>query len=191
MGFGLAMVQARRPERPRPALWRSLAEILAFVVLIALCAQVAIPFYPVPITMQTWAVLVAGAVLGSRRGVVAVLVYLAAGAAGAPVLANGAGGLASVTGGTAGYLIAFPAAAFISGWAAEQGRLKAAGQGFAILLLAHAVTLILGVAWLILSVGLDPARAVEVGATPFLIGAVVKSALVLATLELWRRVRRR
>lgn len=182
------MVQFRRPERPRPALWRSLAVILAFVVLIALCARVAIPFYPVPITLQTWAVLLAGAVLGSRRGVVAILVYLAAGAAGLPVLANGAGGLAAMTGGTAGYLIAFPACAFIAGWAAEQGRLRAPVQGFAILLLAHAVTLVLGVAWLILSVGLDPGRAVEVGATPFLIGAVVKSGLVLAALWLWRRL---
>ncbi|CAN5228150.1 biotin transporter BioY [soil metagenome] len=181
------MTEARHTD----PLWRSLLMILGFVGLIAMCARIAIPFYPVPITLQTGAVLLAGALSGPRRGVAAVVLYLALAAAGLPVLANGAGGLAAMTGGTAGYLIAFPACAFIAGWAAEQGRLDAVVQGFVILLIAHAVTLALGVAWLILSVGLDPARAVEVGATPFLIGAVIKSALVLATLWIWRRIRRR
>ncbi|CAN5125984.1 biotin transporter BioY [soil metagenome] len=181
------MTEARHSD----PLWRSVLMILGFVGLIAICARIAIPFYPVPITLQTWAVLVTGALSGPRRGVGAVALYLAMAAVGLPVLANGAGGLSAVTGGTAGYLIAFPAAAFIAGWAAEQGRLGVSLQGFVILLIAHAVTLALGVAWLILSIGLDPIRAVQVGATPFLIGAVIKSGLVLATLWIWRRWRAR
>ena len=179
--------------RNTPAFRRLPEPILAFVlggaILIAVCAQIAIPFYPVPITMQTWAVLLAGAVLGARWGTTSVVLYLGLAIAGLPVLANGAGGFAAATGASAGYLIGFPAAAFIAGWGSEQGLLDRAGPGLAILLAAHALTLATGVGWLIVSVGLDPARAVEVGALPFLVGAVVKSALVLIVLRLWRRVR--
>lgn len=166
-----------------------LASVASFAVLIAVCAQIAIPFYPVPITMQTWAVLLAGAMLGARGGTTSVVLYLGLAVAGLPVLANGAGGFAAATGASAGYLIGFPAAAFIAGWASEQGRLDRAGSGLVVLLAAHALTLATGVGWLIVSVGLDPVRALEVGALPFLIGAVVKSALVLVGLRVWRRVR--
>jgi len=168
-----------------------LASVVGFSILIAVCAQIAIPFYPVPITMQTWAVLVAGAMLGSRWGTASVVFYLGLAVVGLPVLANGAGGFAAATGASAGYLIGFPAAAFIAGWAAEQGRLDRAPPGLAILLAAHAVTLATGVGWLSVSVGLDPVRAIEVGALPFLIGAMMKSALVLVVLRIWRRARLR
>lgn len=160
---------------------------LGFTVLIAICARISIPFYPAPITLQTWAVLLAGAVLGPRWGTTSVVAYIALAALGFPVLANGSGGFAAVTGASAGYLIAFPAAAFIAGWAAEQERLDRPLSGFCILLAAHLLTLATGVVWLILSAGLDPTRAIQVGAAPYLIGAVVKSVLVLAALWLWSR----
>lgn len=182
--FGLRMIETRPPF----SLWRSVTAVLGFTLLIAVCAQIAIPFYPVAITMQTWAVLMAGALLGARQGTASVVLYIMLGAAGLPVLANGAGGFAAVAGASAGYLIAFPAVAFIAGWAAEQGRLDRPASSFAILLAAHLLTLATGVGWLILSAGLDPARAVQVGAVPYLIGAVVKSALVLAALWGWRRI---
>lgn len=177
--------------RRTPGLWRLVLATLGFTVLMTVCARIAIPFYPVAITLQTWAVLVSGAILGPRWGTASVALYLALAAAGLPVLANGGGGLAAVTGASAGYLIGFPAAAFLTGWAAEQGRLDRPLSGFVILLLAHALTLVTGVAWLIISVGLDPSRAVTVGALPYLIGAVVKSGLVLVTLWAWRRAVRR
>lgn len=177
-------------KRPRGRLWRKLAGLLGFTLLIAVCAQIAIPFYPVAITMQTWAVLLAGAVLGPRWGTASVVVYIALGAAGLPVLANGAGGLAAVASASAGYLIAFPAAAFIAGCAANGGALERPASGLVILLAAHLLTLATGVGWLILSVGLDPTRAVQIGAAPYLIGAVVKSVLVLAALWVWRRIPR-
>lgn len=173
--------------RPPSSAWRILFSVLGFTVLIAVCARIAIPFYPVPITLQTWAVLLAGAVLGPRWGTVSVVAYIALAALGFPVLANGSGGFGAVTGASAGYLIAFPAVAFIAGWAAEQGRLDRPLSGFFILLTAHVLTLVTGVVWLILSAGLDPMRAIQVGAVPYLIGAIVKSVLVLAALWLWRR----
>ena len=170
------------------SVWLMMSGTVGFALLIAVAAQIAIPLYSVPMTMQTWAVLLAGAVLGPRWGVASVVLYLALAMAGLPVLANGAGGMIAATGGSAGYLMGFPAAAFLIGWAREQGGLERPLPGFAILLLAHALILACGTGWLILSIGLDPGRAVQVGATPFLIGAVVKTGLVLATLALWRRL---
>lgn len=177
------MTATRHPSNA----WRILFSVLGFTVLIAICARIAIPFYPVPITLQTWAVLLGGAVLGPRWGAASVVVYIAVAALGFPVLANGSGGFAAVTGASAGYLIAFPAAAFIAGWAAEQRRLDRPLSGFCILLAAHVLTLATGVVWLILSAGLEPMRAIQVGAAPYLIGTVVKSVLVLAALWLWTR----
>ncbi len=180
------MTTSRNPS-PSRTVWSRIAATVGFALLIAVAAQVAIPLYPVPMTMQTWAVLLAGAVLGPRWGVAAVVLYLALALAGLPVLSNGAGGMVAATGGSAGYLMAFPAAAFMVGWATEQGGMDRPLPGLAVLLLAHALILACGTGWLILSIGLDPGRAVQVGATPFLIGAVVKSLLVLAVLWLWRR----
>ena len=184
------MTTSRASSSPQDV-WLRIAATVGFVLLIAVAAQIAIPLYPVPMTMQTWAVLLAGAVLGPRWSVASVVLYLALAMAGLPVLANGAGGMVAATGGSAGYLMGFPAAAFLVGWATEQGGMDRPLPGFAILLLAHALILACGTGWLILSIGLDPGRAVQVGATPFLIGAMVKSGLVLATLALWRRLKTR
>lgn len=182
------MTTSHKPGRC-PAVRRTIVATLGFALLIALAAQVSIPLYPVPMTLQTAAVLLAGGVLGARWGTAAVVLYLALAVAGLPVLADGAGGFRAASGGTAGYLIAFPAAAFVTGWAAERGWLTRVLPGMTVLVGAHLLTLALGVTWLILSVGLDPLRAVDVGATPFLIGAVLKSGLVLAALWAWRRFR--
>ncbi len=156
---------------------RSAAAVLAFAALIALGARLAVPMVPVPMTMQTFAVLLAGAVLGPWRGAAAVLLYLAVAAAGLPVLSDGASGLASFTGPTAGYLFAFPLGAALAGWAAASGWLVRPLKGFALLCAAHLLILVLGTAWLATRIG--PAMAVSAGFTPFLAGAAVKSALVL------------
>ncbi len=84
-----------------------------------------LPFSPVPITGQTMAVLLVGALLGSRRGALAVLAYIAEGLAGLPVFAGGAAGLARLFGPTGGYLVGFVAAAFLVGWLAERGWIDA------------------------------------------------------------------
>lgn len=98
------------------------ALIAAFAALVAVCALLpAIKVAgPVPITLQTLAVLLSGAVLGSRRGFLAVLLYVVAGAAGLPIFSGGAAGLAVLTGPTAGYLLGFPLAAGLCGAIVER-----------------------------------------------------------------------
>ena len=96
--------------------------ILAFTAASALAARLEIPHEPVPYTLQTLIVLLAGAVLGPRNGAISQLAYLAAGVLGAPVFAGGTFGLARLIGPTGGYLIAFPLAAAVVGFLALRRR---------------------------------------------------------------------
>src|SRR6266700_4591841 len=96
--------------------------IIGFSIFLALCAQVSfhIPFTPVPITLQTLAVVLTGAALGSKRGALAMLLYLAEGAAGLPVFAGGTGGFIHLIGYTGGYLWSYPIAVFVTGLLCEK-----------------------------------------------------------------------
>src|SRR3954451_20679157 len=100
---------------------RSVGLAIGFSLLIAAAAQLRIPTWPVPITGQTFAVLLTGALLGSRLGAAAVIAYLIESAIGLPFFAAGGAGLVRFLGPTGGYLVAFPAAAFITGAFAEHG----------------------------------------------------------------------
>src|SRR5918993_856288 len=103
---------------------KSVALVVAFSLFVALSAQVVIPlpFTPVPVTLQTFAVLLTGALLGSRLGALAVFAYLLEGAAGLPFFSAGRGGAAPLLfSPTAGHLLAFPVAAFVTGRLAERG----------------------------------------------------------------------
>src|SRR5882762_10276910 len=100
---------------------RSVSLVFAFSLLTALVAQIVIPAGPVPITGQTFAVLLTGALLGSRLGAMAMIVYLIEGASGLPFFYGGTFGIAHLLGPTGGYLVAFPAAAYITGAFAEHG----------------------------------------------------------------------
>ncbi|MDQ8027163.1 MAG: biotin transporter BioY [Brevundimonas sp.] len=157
--------------------------IVAFAALMAVCAQITVPMTPVSMTMQTFAVLLAGAVLGPWRGLASVLLYLAAGAAGLPVLSDGASGFTHFAGSTAGYLFAFPIAALMVGLLFD--RAPGLIARFGLMLAAHVLILTLGGGWLATEIGLP--AALEHGVTPFLIGMAVKSALVVAAAEGWRR----
>ncbi len=165
------------------------AVIVAASLFIALMAHVRLPlpFTPVPLTGQTFAVLLVGAALGSRRGTAAVLVYLAEGALGLPVFAGGAG-LAYLLGPTGGYLFGFLAAAWLSGRFAERGndrRLATAWVGF---LAGEAAIYALGVPWLALFVGFP--QAVALGLLPFLLGDFLKAlaaGLLLPAVWRWAR----
>jgi biotin transport system substrate-specific component len=108
---------------PSQSLAASVARIIVFSVVIAASAQLEIRlgFTPVPITGQTFGVLLTGIALGSREGALAVLLYLAEGAVGLPVFAGGVGGLAKFLGPTGGYLASFPVAAALTGVLAERG----------------------------------------------------------------------
>src|SRR5213593_9885 len=100
---------------------RQVGLVIGFSLLTALSAQVVIPIGPIPITGQTFAVLLTGVLLGSRLGAMAMIAYLIEGASGLPFFAGGMAGLPHLLGPTGGYLVAFPAAAFITGAFAEQG----------------------------------------------------------------------
>lgn len=118
---------------PAASATTDLALIATFAALMAVGALVSVPVGPAgaPITLQTFAVLLAGAVLGARRGALAVLLYLAVGLAGLPIFAQGTGGPATFGRVTVGYLLAFPVAAFVTGLLVERlrGRTWAVGAG--------------------------------------------------------------
>lgn len=148
--------------------------VVLFAGLTALGAQVSVPMVLVPMTLQSLAVVLAGGVLGPRRGVAAMGLYLAAAAVGLPVLSDGRSGLEALTGPTAGYLVGFVLAAWVSGEAGRRGWLNRPVAGIAILSAAHLLILLPGMAWLARDLGWTDALAG--GFTPFLPGAVLKSA---------------
>lgn len=119
--------------------------VIAFAALSALAAQVTIPFWPVPFTLQTFTVLTSGVLLGARRGATSQAAYLAAGAAGLPVFAAGHLGAGVLLGDTAGYLWAFAPAAFLAGLAAERWQGWRLGLALSVLSL---VVLAVGASWL-------------------------------------------
>ena len=164
---------------------RRTAKVLGGVALLSLCARTSIPLGDVPFTLQSWAVLLLGAVLGPRAGALTVVLYLALAALGAPVLAQGAHGLAPFRGATAGYLYAFPLLAALAGRAdpTMRGPWRTA---LPTALALHALLLAIGAAWLGLRVGAP--RAWTRGVLALLPGAALKSVLLVLTL---RRLPRR
>jgi biotin transport system substrate-specific component len=164
--------------------------VLAGTVFLAASAWIEVPMVPVPMTMQTFAVVLIGAVYGWRLGGATVAAYLAQGAVGLPVFAGGAFGAAHLIGPTGGYLVAFVAVAAAVGWCAERGLAKNAVSAFAVMVAGHLAILALGVAWLATVTGMGLQQAIAVGATPFLFGMVLKSALAAACLRLLARPRR-
>lgn len=164
---------ATLPALDRPA--ERIAGIAAFATLTALAAfvRIPLPFTPVPITLQTLFVVLAGVFLGRRDGAASQAVYVAVGAAGLPVFAGGAG-VAHLAGPTGGYLLAFPIAAWLVGATLRPG--DGAGRAVLVLLAAKAVIFGLGATWLAAVADLDAGRAVALGVLPFLPGAAVKIA---------------
>jgi biotin transport system substrate-specific component len=164
--------------------------VLAGSILIALCARmtVLLPISPVPITGQTFAVLLVGALLGWRRGVATVGLYLLEGAAGLPVFAGGLSGLAYMFGPTGGYMVGFLAAAALTGWLAGRGWDRHFVTTAAAMTLGSIVLFLPGVLWLAVLVGLP--LAVETGLKPFLPGEAIKIALAAGLLPTaWKVLR--
>jgi len=159
--------------------------------LIALFAQVAIPlpFSPVPITGQTFAVLLVGAMLGSKRGVAAMLAYIFQGAAGLPFFAGGASGFGILTGATAGYLAGFVVSAYIVGLLAERGLERSFKTSIVPFLVGTIIIYAFGTAWLSVMVG-SFTKALELGLLPFVIGDAIKLFAAAAALpSAWKLVR--
>ncbi len=171
---------------------RSVALVLAFSLLTALSAQVVIPlpFTPVPITGQTFAVLLTGALLGSRLGALAMLAYLVEGAIGLPFFRQGQGGAAYLLfSPTAGYLFSYPLAAFLTGRLSERGWDRSYLRAAAAMALGSIVILLCGWAWLARFT--SASTAFQTGVAPFIIGDLVKIALAAAVLPSgWAILRR-
>lgn len=156
---------------------RALILVVAGSALLAISAHVAIPFYPVPMTLQTGVVLLIGLAYGWKLGFSTVLLYLAEGAVGLPVFTSGAG-LAYMAGPTGGYLVGFAVAAVVAGYAFEQAP-NVIGLVVGVVL-AEIAIFALGVGWLATLIGFD--AAIANGLAPFVYGDVLKTvtAVVLA-----------
>jgi len=163
---------------PRSALVAFVAKTLALSVVIALSAHVKVPFWPVPMTLQTMAAMSIGGLFGAELGVSAMLAYLLEGAAGLPVFASGIGP-AVLVGPTAGYLVGMIAATALVGIARSHLTRAAA------VLAGTAVIYGFGVTWLSTFIGFE--KAVAVGVVPFLLGDAAKGTLVWALCALRRR----
>ncbi|XXQ67790.1 biotin transporter BioY [Neisseriaceae bacterium B1] len=143
--------------------------------LVALGAQLAIPTPFVSISMQSLVVLIVGFALGRKAAVAALLLYLAEGAMGLPVFANGKAGVGVLMGSSGGYLFGFVAMAAILGWASDKGCLKSWWQSGLVALVATAVMFAFGLAQLALFV--PQGKVLEYGLYPFIVGGIVKSIL--------------
>ena len=174
-------------------LLRDVLLVVGFSALIAVSSRLEIhlPFTPVPITLQTLFVLLTGAALGSRRGALAMLLYLAEGAVGLPVFAGGVGGfMYLLLSPTAGYLWSFPIAAFVVGWLCERRLDRQFWTSVFAMLPGSLIIYAIGLGWLVLVVHLSLYGAFLAGMLPFLPGDLFK--LVVAALLLpsaWAIVR--
>ncbi len=169
--------------RPRTFAWRWVYEILLVLTgtaLIALSAKVQIPMWPVPVTAQTFAVLLIAALFGSKRGTATVLAYIGEGALGLPVFAGPAAGLAYFAGPTVGYLIGFVIAAMIVGRLAESGWDRRFNTTIAAMTLGTIAIFACGLLWLQFYVNAE--NAIVVGLYPHIPGAITKIILAAALL---------
>ena len=156
--------------------------VLAGTLALALASQIAVPMYPVPVTMQTFAITMIGVLYGWRLGALTVLLWLGEAALGAPGLANGSGGLVPFAGPTAGYLASFPIVAAVAGYLAEKGWTgERYVKSFAAHLAANVLCLAIGGAYLAYLLGAE--KAWLLGVAPFILGASLKSALAAALLK--------
>ena len=171
---------------------RSVSLAVVFSLLTALAAQIVIPIGPVPITGQTFAVLLTGALLGSRLGAMAMIVYLAEGAVGLPFFYGGHGGVGHLLGQTGGYLVAFPAAAFITGAFAENGWDKRFITAVAAMAVGSIVILLTGWVWFATITSTPLPVAFKLSVAPHLVGDVVKILLAAAVLPTgWALLKRK
>jgi biotin transport system substrate-specific component len=188
-------MQATVPSRvlagavlPRSTTW-TIALVVGFALLTAAAAQIRItlPFTPVPITGQTFAVLLAGASLGGLAGGASQLLYVALGAIGLPFYANGDSGWEVVQGATGGYLVGFIVAAYIVGFLAERQQDRTISSAVPAFLTGSVVIYLFGVPWLAHTVDVSWTEAAALGLTPFVIGDLIKAAIAGTLLPLgWK-----
>lgn len=178
---------------PRSAV-RSALLVVGGAAFVGVAAQVAVPlpWTPVPVTGQTFAVLLTAAALGTWRAVAAMLLYALMGLAGVPWFTGGSSafkeGALTLS---FGYVLGFIAAAGLVGWLAQRGATRTAPRMAGLMVLGNVVIYTVGATWLAAALGVPAARALELGVTPFLLGDALKVALAAGLLPLaWRAVER-
>ncbi len=175
-------------ERARWLRWTMLA--LVGTAVLTLSAKTQVPFWPVPMTLQTLAIVMIGAAFGRVLGTATLLLYILEGAVGLPVFAGTPEkgiGLAYLAGPTGGYIAGFVLAAMVAGWAADKGWSNSFLRMTAVFVVAHALVFVPGVLWLSTLMGGDLGAAIAAGATPFIAGLFAKSALGGAAIALGAR----
>jgi biotin transport system substrate-specific component len=173
---------------------RDVALVIAAAALTALCAQISfyLPGNPVPVTMQTFAVLLSGAALGANRGASAMLLYVLLGTVGLPVFADGKHGVDIVTGASGGYLIGFLAAGWVVGKLAEARFDRTPVKALPLFLVGSALVYGIGVPWLAVSADQSLGWALSNGFVDFIPGDLVKAAAAAGLLPLtWKLAGRR
>ena len=178
----------------KPSWARNIILLAAGVVLLTVSAKLKIPFYPVPMTMQTFMVLVIGMAFGWRLGAATLFAYLAAGAMGLPVFAGTPEkglGLVYMTGPTGGYLLGFLLGAIATGFLAERGWDRRASTTFLAMLVGNIIIYVPGLMWLGAVLGWEK-PIIEWGLTPFLLGDLAKIALAMLVMPAaWKLVGRK
>lgn len=155
---------------------KDLSFIALFAALTAVGGFISIPFYPVPLTLQVFFVLLSGTILGKKLGALSQIVYLGLGAIGAPVFHNFTGGIGILLGPTGGFLIGFIPGAYVAGLVYERfnnGKIRFSG-----LMLSLAPIYATGILWLSFITGMSIEKAILVGGIPFIPGDFVKSIIV-------------
>lgn len=170
---------------PGTRLFKNALLVMGGSLALAVSAKVQVPFWPVPITMQSMVVLLIGIAFGARMGALTILAYLAEGLAGLPVFASMAAGPAYLAGPTGGYLLGFLLSAVFSGWAAERGWARDLPRTLLVMLLGHVLIFAPGLLWLTILLGWS--KAVAFGIAPFLLVTLLKSSLGAASVSaLWK-----
>jgi biotin transport system substrate-specific component len=165
---------------------RSASLAVIGALLLTISAKVAVPFYPVPLTLQTLVVLVLGAALGARLAAATVALYLAEGLIGLPVFAGAGAGPLYMAGPTGGYLVGFLVAAAFIGFLAERGWDRSTPRLLGAMTLGHLIIFGLGFAWLSTLIG--PEKAWMTGVAPFYLATVVKTLLAFTLMAAFWRV---
>jgi biotin transport system substrate-specific component len=170
----------------RATLTRSqLLPVAIGTLFLAAGSWIAVPMLPIDVNMQTYAVIVVGALFGARMGTITVLAWFAEALLGLPVLSHGAAGLHHFFGPSAGYLVSFPVIAAFTGWLADRKLDTGILPLLASMLTANAINLALGVLWLATLIGTH--NAILGGFMPFWIGGLLKAALATATITVARK----
>lgn len=175
---------------PRIGIKSDSAHIIAGAILIALCSGIEIPFYPVPITGQTFGVLFAAALLGARRGAGAAALFVSSGISGLPVFSGGACGIQHLFGPTGGYLAGFIVAASFVGYLSQKGFDRSIPRTILSMTLGNIIIYFFGFVWLSKFIGFE--NAFNGGVLPFLVGDAFKIMLASSLLPAgWHRLNKR